>query len=63
MAQLKFENPYLDEDYKQRLKAEMAEREPSESHERRAGLRFQSVDEWLNYSNDIVNLCKKSDTR
>ena len=57
------ENPYLEEDYKRRLEAEMARREQFKSHERRAGLRFQSLDEWLDYSSEIVTLCNSSHTR
>jgi hypothetical protein len=46
-----------------RLEAEIAQREQFKSHDRRAGLRFQSVDEWLRYSGEIVALCNSSHTR
>jgi hypothetical protein len=51
------ETPYPDEEYRRRLESDIKrEREKRQSHERRVGLRFQTVQEWLNYSDDIVFL-------
>ncbi|HEX8089371.1 MAG TPA: hypothetical protein VF762_10990 [Blastocatellia bacterium] len=51
----RLDNPYIDEDYKRRLETRARrEREQFQSHERKAGLFFQSEHEWLSYSAEIV---------